>query len=442
MVNNSENRQVNINDDENTYSKQLSRRNKNLARELSKQKLIAQQYLQERNILEKKHFACLVLNLKYESMYTKLMGQVKQALTHCVALSANVGQILELLTQSTNLEKPNEEALCTSKLSQCCKKRTVSPTPNKTHAVQPMVGGHVIGRPTINLERIIDTGVTDYTNSDPGTSSLDSSFSTDDDERPIDNDSATTPARNEAQVWQPEQDENVTNQIQPIQGLTAELIEHQLNLNSNENREPVVVIEKTDLRRLETIPEVSESSSSINLQNGEVTSHNDVNEQVPESRLSSSPRHARSTNTDTHLSYNPLEGPSTLLDNDGFFVGRRVTTKRRVYYYEDDYSSNDSKHKKVNNSKKKVTTKRKMVRHDLGDCIPDESIPSKKAKNPNNKRHKESEKEPMVVLTKLPDDENLPSTDHETVINRPRRNKVVVSLKEPNLRGKLRREKS
>lgn len=91
MVNNSENRQVNINDgklmclgihyihfdilyyiflDENTYSKQLSRRNKNLARELSKQKLIAQQYLQERNILEKKHFACLVLNLVYNLMNT------------------------------------------------------------------------------------------------------------------------------------------------------------------------------------------------------------------------------------------------------------------------------------------------------------------------------------------------------------------------------------
>lgn len=63
----------------------------------------------------------------------------------------------------------SEEArLCTSQPSQCCKKRTDSPTPNKTHAVQPMVGGHVIGRPTINLQRIIDTGVTGYTNSDPG----------------------------------------------------------------------------------------------------------------------------------------------------------------------------------------------------------------------------------------------------------------------------------
>lgn len=91
MVNNSENSHVNISDgelmclgihyihfdilyyiflDENTYRKHLSRRNKNLARELSKQKLIAQQYLEERNILEKKHFACLVLNLVYNLMNT------------------------------------------------------------------------------------------------------------------------------------------------------------------------------------------------------------------------------------------------------------------------------------------------------------------------------------------------------------------------------------
>ncbi|GLV40792.1 hypothetical protein CBL_13705 [Carabus blaptoides fortunei] len=452
MVNNSENSEANNLDDENTYRKHLSRRNRNLARELSKQKLIAQQYLEERNIFEKKHFASLVLNLKYESMYTKLMGQAKQALTHCVALSANIGQILELLSQGTNLQQRNEEVhLCANRLSQCCKKRSDSPIANKTHAVQPMVSGHVIGRPTINLERISDTGFAGYTNSDPGTSSLDSSLSTDDDERPIDSNSGTATNRNSPPLSQLQQDLNIATRTQPIRGLTAEIIEHQLGLNTDENLEPVVIIEKKHLgRRLESIPEVSESTNSINVQeeqNGALTDHSDMMGQVQESSLSSSSEHSRVKKTNINLtsssslSYNPLEGPSTLLDNDGYFTGRRVATKRRVYYNENENSSDESKQKRVNNSKKKVTGKRKILQYDAGDYSPDDqTIPRKKTKD-LNRRQMNGEKEPMVVLTKLPDDENVPAIDHETIKSRPRRNKPAGSLKEPNLKGKLRREK-
>lgn len=335
------------------YFKFLKQNNKSLAKALTNERLKNKASLEERSVLQRKLQSSSLLNMRYKNIMNQLLSQCKHTLPTCVSFSDSIVQMMKLSSDGVNLSQ-NMDAHDSSSLS--ASQRSSSPyVVNKTHAVKPMVSGHVIARPTISLWRLSDREHAELTRN------LESQSVDLQEISPPEN--QTENAESESYNSTTSQNRiNFSSRRQPIRVLPDIYVddeEQDEDDTSSPESQNLLVNENGDIESPQTSPvlngrpcnlspvlEVSEDSST--------ESEDNTVFQLREARivLDALPdfvtKKFKNEKKSTRVAEDPLEGPSTLLDDYGRVTVSRYVSKSRASRnsyldaYKDRLSDSDS----------------------------------------------------------------------------------------------------
>lgn len=254
---------------ENAY---LKEKNAELAKALAETQILNKHMLDDRNYIRKELFGATLRIKKLENYINNIDVSVRETINCIFALSGHATEIVNFVTCSrriaetslSNLNQPSNK-------SQSC-------SLNRTQAVKPMIDGHVIYSPTINLRRVNPNSSSEL-QSRRSTNNLQNVESDYDDDTGQDDNNLS--ANNSF-----EQRSSANRQYRHISERRA-LSDVNADLESNEEHSETsthsedIQLSINDMRRLSTVQE-EEMGSSLSLSNrGNSSSNNGRSHNLP-----------------------------------------------------------------------------------------------------------------------------------------------------------------
>ncbi|KAK5641541.1 hypothetical protein RI129_010088 [Pyrocoelia pectoralis] len=129
---------------ENVY---LKEKNAELAKALAETQILNKHMLDDRNYIRKELFGATLRIKKLENYINNIDVSVRETINCIFALSGHATEIVNFVTCSRRIAETSLSNLNQTSKSQSC-------SMNRTQAVKPMIDGHVIYSPTINLRRV------------------------------------------------------------------------------------------------------------------------------------------------------------------------------------------------------------------------------------------------------------------------------------------------
>ncbi|KAK4873704.1 hypothetical protein RN001_013064 [Aquatica leii] len=136
----------------------LQDKNLELAKALADTKDLYKQTVKERNYFQKESFAASIRIKKLENYINNIDTAARETINAVITLSNHTSDILRYTSASKRIKNTSDEF----NSSNCEKQRYSSP--NKMQVVKPMISGHVILRPTINLRRVNEISLEELEN--------------------------------------------------------------------------------------------------------------------------------------------------------------------------------------------------------------------------------------------------------------------------------------
>ncbi|KAB0792945.1 hypothetical protein PPYR_12565 [Photinus pyralis] len=128
----------------------LKEKNTELSKALAETQTLYKRTTDERNYLQQELFSATLRIKKLENYIKKIDASARDSLTYIVTLSNHCTEILNSVNCAKRIANMD---LSLTNFNQT-RNKSMSHSVNKTQAVKPMIDGHVIYSPTINLRRV------------------------------------------------------------------------------------------------------------------------------------------------------------------------------------------------------------------------------------------------------------------------------------------------